>query len=98
MLGEDKYRELINYTLQKIRKKFGNIKIDGAIEIENKNHEALFIIALLKVYRYEDNEIKKVLGWENEEGYKLSDCKNIQRLRNCTGQQRPVYQNGESRV
>ena len=70
MLGEDKYRELINYTLQKLRKKFGNIKIDGAIEIENKNHEALFIIALLKVYRYEDNEIKKVLGWENEEGYK----------------------------
>lgn len=70
ILGEDKYRKLINYTLKKIRKKFGNIKIDEAIKIENKNHEELFIIALLKFYRYEDNEIKKVLGWESEDGYK----------------------------
>ena len=70
VLGEDKYRDLINYTLQKIRKKFGNITIDTAIEIENKNHEALYIIALLKVYKYKDNEIKKVLGWESEDGYR----------------------------
>ena len=70
MLGEDKFRELINYTLQKIRKKFGNIKIDEAIEIENKNHEDLYIIALLKVYKYKDNEIKKVLGWKCEKDYK----------------------------
>lgn len=71
MIGEEKYREMINYTLLKIRNKFGNIKIDKAIDIEKINHQTLLSISILKAKGLTDNEIINILRLNRKNAYKF---------------------------
>lgn len=70
ILGKDKYQELVNYSFEKVQRKFGNIKTNKAVQIVKINHQNLMIISILKAKNYKEQEIIELLHWDKKNSYK----------------------------
>lgn len=70
ILGKEKNEELFNYTIKRIKERFGDIKIDRALEIVQINHQILLIISILKAEGLKDEKIIDVLEMNRKKNYK----------------------------
>ncbi len=70
ILGKDKYEQLVDYSFNKVREKFGDIRSDRTVKIVKVNHQALMIISIFKAKNYHEEEIVKILRWDKRRAYK----------------------------
>lgn len=64
ILGKEKYKELIDFTLNNIEKTFGKRKPKEKTKLVKVNHQALLIISVHKARNIGDEKILELFHWK----------------------------------